>query len=135
MAKKYNRKKNRTVHFMVTEEDMKEINRRFKMTNYKNKGDFFRDAILKTRIISIDLAGAFRKDIREIISTVSRNSGNINQIAKLVNSTGIIYKNDVENIQNALKGELIMLSDLREKASDYVINEVIGYGGNEDTSH
>ena len=125
MSKSVNRKNNCTVHFMVNEEDMKELNRRFAMTNFKSKREFYRDSIFKNRIISIDLSGEFRKELRELSSLVSRNSANLNQIAKAVNSTGIIYKDDIEIIKQTLQGELLFLSELREKVSDYIINEVI----------
>ena len=125
MSKSVNRKNNCTVHFMVKEEDMKELNRRFAMTNFKSKREFYRDSIFKNRIISIDISGEFRKELRELSSLNSRNSANLNQIAKAVNSTGIIYKDDIESIKKALQGELLFLSELREKVSDYIINEVV----------
>ena len=125
MSKIVNRKNNCTVHFMVNEEDMNELNRRFALTNFKSKREFYRDSIFKNRIISIDISGEFRKEIRELTSIVSRNSANLNKIAKAVNSTGIIYKDDIESIKKALQGELLFLSELREKVSDYIINEVI----------
>ncbi|AEJ25299.1 conserved hypothetical protein [Streptococcus equi subsp. zooepidemicus ATCC 35246] len=109
----------------MNEEDMKELNRRFAMTNFKSKREFYRDSIFKNRIISIDLFGEFRKELRELSSLISRNSANLNQIAKAVNSTGIIYKDDIESIKKALQGELLFLSELREKVSDYIINEVV----------
>ena len=126
MAQTVNRKNNCTVHFMVNEEDMNELNRRFAFTNFKSKRKFYRDSIFKNRIISIDISGEFRKELRELSSLVSRNSANLNQITKAVNSTGVIYKDDIENIKKALQGELLFLSEFREKVSDYIINEVIG---------
>lgn len=126
MSKTVSRKNNCTIHFMVNEGDMKELNRRFALTNFKNKREFYRDSIFKNRIISIDISGAFRKELRELSSFASRNSANLNQIAKAVNSTGIIYKDDIESIKKALQGELLFLSEFREKVSDYIINEVVG---------
>ena len=126
MTKTVNRKNNCIVHFMVNEEDMKELNRRFALNNFKSKREFYRDSIFKNRIISIDISGAFRKELRELSSLVSRNSANLNQIVKHVNSTGIIYKDDIESIKKALQSELLFLSEFREKVSDYIINEVIG---------
>lgn len=125
MTKTVNRKNNCTVHFMVNEEDMKELNRRFALTNFKSKREFYRDSIFKNRIISIDLSGEFRKELRELSYLISLNSANLNQIAKVVNSTRIIYKDDIESVQKALQGELLFLSEFREKVSDYIINEVI----------
>ena len=126
MTKTVNRKNNCTVHFMVNEEDMKELNRRFALTNFKSKREFYRDSIFKNRIISIDISGEFRKELRELTSIVSRNSANLNQIAKAVNSTGIIYKKDIELIYSGLELELSFLAEFREKVSDYIINKVIG---------
>ena len=126
MSKTVNRKNNCTVHFMVNEEDMKELNRRFALTSFNSKREFYRDSIFKNRIISIDISGAFKKELRELSSLVSRNAANLNQIAKAVNSTGVIYKDDIEGIKKALQGELLFLSEFREKVSDYIINEVVG---------
>ena len=125
MAKTVNRKNNCTIHFMVNEEDMNELNRRFALTNFKSKREFYRDSIFKNRIISIDLSGEFRKQLRELSSLVSRNSANLNQIAKVANSTGVVYKNDIESIKKALRRELLFLIDFREKVSDFIINKVI----------
>ena len=125
MTKNVNRKNNCTVHFMVNEENMKEFNRRFALTNFNSKREFYRDSIFKNKIISIDISGEFRKELRELSSLVSRNSANLKQITKAVNSTGVIYKDDIESIKKALQGELLFLSEFREKVSDYIINEVI----------
>lgn len=121
MTKTVNRKNNCTVHFMVNEEDMKELNRRFVLTNFKNKREFYRESIFKNRIISIDISGEFRK----LTSIVSRNSANLNQITKHINSTGVIYKKDIELIHSGLELELSFLAEFREKVSDYIINKVI----------
>lgn len=125
MSKIVNRKNNYTVHFMVNEEDMKELNRRFALTNFKSKREFYRDSIFKNRIISIDISGAFRKELRELSFLVSRNSVNLNQITKHINSTGVIYKKDIELIHSGLELELSFLAEFREKVSDYIINKVI----------
>lgn len=126
MTKSVNRKNNCTVHFMVNEEDMNEFNRRFALTNFRSKREFSRDSIFKNRIISIDISGEFRKKLRELSSLISRNSANLNQITKALNSTGVIYKDDIESIKKALQGELLFLSEFREKVSDYIINQVVG---------
>ena len=82
MTKTVHLKNNCTVHFMVNEEDIKELNRRFELTNFKSKREFYRDSIFKNRIINIDIYGEFRKELRELSYLVSPNSANLNQIAK-----------------------------------------------------
>ncbi len=104
---------------------MKELNKRFELSGYRTKREFYRDAIFKNKIIGIDLSGEFKKELREMSSLTSRNSANLNQIAKVVNSTSAIYKEDIENIKKALEGELIFLAEFREKVSNYIINKVI----------
>ena len=99
MNKTINRKNNCTVHFMVSEDEMKELNRRFALTNFKNKREFYLDSIMKNRIVSIDLSGTFRKELRELSALVSKNSSNINQIAKIVNSGN----SDIIDIQASWK--------------------------------
>lgn len=96
------------------------------MTNFKSKREFYRDSISKNRIISINISGEFRKELRELSSLVSCNSANLNQITKMVNGIGVIYKDDIESIKKALQGELLFLSEFREKVSDYIINQVVG---------
>ena len=68
MSKTVTRKNNCTVHFMVNEEDMNELNRRFALISFKRKREFYRNSIFKNRIISIDISGAFRKELRELSS-------------------------------------------------------------------
>ena len=126
MSEIVNRKNNCTVHFMVNEEDMKELNRRFELTNFKSKREFYRDSIFKNKIISIDISGEFRKELRELLSLISRNSANMNQISRVVNSTGVMYKDDIKSIKKVIQGELLFLSEFREKVSDYIINQVVG---------
>ena len=125
MSKVVNRKNNCTVHFMVNEGDMNDLNRRFALTNFKSKREFYLDSIFKNKIISIDISGEFRKEFRELTSIVSRNSANLNQITKDINCTGVIYKKDIELIHSGLKLELSFLAEFRERVSDYIINEVI----------
>lgn len=48
MTKSVNRKNNCTVHFMVNEEDMNELNRRFALTNFRSKESFLETVFLKT---------------------------------------------------------------------------------------
>lgn len=125
MTKKTNRKNNCTVHFMINEDEMRELNNRFSYTNYKTKREFYKDSIFKNKIISIDISGEFRKELRELTSCISRNSANLNQIVKVANSIGLIYKEDIENIKEALQGELLFLAEFREKVMDNIINQVI----------
>lgn len=110
---------------MVNEEELKELHRRFSLTSYQTKREFYRDSILKTRIISIDLSGEFQKELRELSTLVSRNVSNINQVAKVVNTNGSIHEDDIEQIKYALSKELAFLTEFRAKVIDHIFNEVV----------
>ena len=50
MVKSVNRKNNCTVHFMLNEEDMEELNRRFALTNLRAKENFIETVFSKTEL-------------------------------------------------------------------------------------
>ena len=59
-------------------------------------------AEISVRIIPKSLSGCFRQQcpyVSEICTLVGKNSNNLNQIAKRVNSTGIIYREDIEDLK------------------------------------
>ncbi|MGB4985214.1 MAG: mobilization protein [Synergistaceae bacterium] len=126
MTNEIKRTNNHTVHFMVNEEEMEELNRRFNRSGYKTKREFYLDSIMKNRIISIDVSGEFAKELRELQSLVSRNAANINQIAKHTNMSGSIEKIMLENIQDVLQKEIQMLFEFRSMVSNNLISEIVG---------
>lgn len=126
MTNEIKRTNNHTVHFMVNEEEMEELNRRFNRSGYKTKREFYLDSIMKNRIISIDVSGEFAKELRELQSLVSHNAANINQIAKYTNTAGSIEKIVLENIQDVLQKEIQMLFEFRAMVSNNLISEIVG---------
>lgn len=92
---------------------------------FKSKREFYRDSIFKSRIVSIDLSGEFRKELRERSSLVSRDSANLNHIATTINSMELFAK-IILKVSIRLARRIDFLSEFREKVSDYIINEVIG---------
>lgn len=57
-------------------------------------GHFIRKCVLKAPIFVIDM-DVFRK----LQTLLGKNSNNLNQIAKRVNTTGVIYREDIENLK------------------------------------
>ena len=126
MTKTVNRKNNCTVHFMVNEEEMAELNRRFNRSGYKTKREFYLDSIMKNRIISIDVSGEFAKELRELQTLVSRNASNINQIARHVNTSAFVEVDLLEEIKMDLQIEMQMLFEFRSMVSNNLISEIVG---------
>ena len=55
---------------------------------------------------------------RELSASIGRITGSINQIAKRVNSTTMIYKDDILDIQELLKKQGKDIYSLRKKLYD-----------------
>ena len=52
---------------------------------------------------------------RDMSTSISRISSNINQIAKRVNSTNVIYKNDIDDLKTLLTKQGKEILDMRRK--------------------
>lgn len=52
---------------------------------------------------------------RDMSTNISRTSSNINQIAKRVNSTSFIYKNDIDDLRKPLEKQARDILSMRKK--------------------
>lgn len=82
------------IHVMVTEEEKEIIEERRKLAGFQNTGAYMRKIAIDGRIFKID-----HSPLRELSSHLTKVSTNINQIAKRVNSTDSIYKEDVAELK------------------------------------
>ena len=69
-----------------------------RLANCKTMSHFLRKCVLEKEIYIVDLE-PFR-DLQWLLSNVTNN---INQIAKRVNSTGIIYKEDINDMKKEIE--------------------------------
>ena len=81
----------------VTEEEKNIILERRKIAGFRNTSAYIRKMAIDGRIFKID-----HTPLKEISSLMTRVSTNINQIAKRVNSTNNIYKDDVEELKEMI---------------------------------
>ena len=105
-------KRRRPVKLMtrVTEEEYAQIQARMALVGTGNLSAFLRKLALDGRIILLDM-----DEIKTLVSLLRRTSANVNQIAKRVNSTGRVYENDLEEIQNRLGEVWAALDDVLHK--------------------
>ena len=105
-------KRKRRVKLMtrVTEEEYAQIQARMALVGTGNLSAFLRKLALDGRIILLDM-----DEIKTLVSLLRRTSANVNQIAKRVNSTGRVYENDLEEIQNRLGEVWAALDDVLHK--------------------
>lgn len=83
-----------SMNFYVDEDEKAAIKLKMQKMNMRNQSLYLRKMALEGRIIQVDYS--VFNDIAKQISGVSRN---INQIAKRVNATDSIYKEDITQIR------------------------------------
>lgn len=90
-----NRKREHRIFFRVSEQELKIISERMKLTGMQNREAFLRKIVLDGFILSVDLS-----DLRKMIVLLGSVSNNLNQIAKRVNISKNIYKDDIKELQS-----------------------------------
>ena len=90
------RKRNVKLEFWVTPDEKAQIEQKMSELGTENLSAYLRKMAIDGRILKLDLP-----ELRELLSLMRRYSGNINQIAKRVNSTGRVYAADLEDIQSS----------------------------------
>ena len=96
--------------FRVNEYERDIIHKRMALINTKKQSAFLRKMACDGNIICVDYSHL--NDIYREIGTISVN---INQIAKRVNSTSNIYKEDIEELKNKLARLHELLNEMDEK--------------------
>ena len=82
------------IYLMLSDEELELLNEKYKASKCKTLRQFIMKCILEKDIYVLDM------DVfREMSTNISRTSNNINQIAKRINTTSIIYKDDVEDLK------------------------------------
>ena len=92
-------KRNRTnpVQFYLDDEEQYILDEKFKLSDMKSKSAFLRKLILYGYVYDVDYSY-----LRNYNTELGRISSNLNQIAKRVNSTGNIYKEDMDEVKELM---------------------------------
>lgn len=90
------RKRNRdnAILFWVSDEEKEAIKKKMELYGSQNMSAYLRKMAIDGYVINFDIP-----ELSELVTLLRRASNNINQIATKVNSTGIIFKNEIEEIQ------------------------------------
>ena len=93
-----NRKRKNQLKIYLTDEEKKVFEKKMKLANCKTMSHFLRKCVLEKEIYVVDL-----EPFRNLQWLLSNVTNNINQIAKRVNSTGIIYKEDINDMKKEIE--------------------------------
>lgn len=108
-----NRTRNNGIYLMLSDDELKILNKKYELSGCKTLRQFIMKCILGKDIFVLDMTV-----FRELSASICRITGSINQIAKRVNSTAVIYKDDILDIQELLKKQGKDIYSLRKKLYD-----------------
>ena len=92
------RKRNKEIHFYVTQEERKLIRRKMIESKTKNMGAYLRKMAIDGYIVTTD-STPLKKQYEEI----HKIGVNINQIAKKVNTNGDLYPEEMKELKGMVK--------------------------------
>ena len=93
-----NRFRNERIEIKLTKEEKEVFKKKMKLANCKTMSHFLRKCVLEKEIYVIDL-----EPFRNLQWLLSNATNNINQIAKATNTTGVIYKNEIESMNKQIE--------------------------------
>ena len=93
-----NRKRNNQLKIYLTDEEKEIFENKMRLANCKRMSHFLRKCVLEKEIYSIDL-----EPFRDLQWLLSNATNNINQIAKATNTTGVIYKKDIDYMREKIE--------------------------------
>ncbi|MDY4647153.1 MAG: plasmid mobilization relaxosome protein MobC [Aerococcus suis] len=82
----------------LTDEEKEVFEKKMKLAKCKTMSYFLRKCVLEKEIYVVDL-----KLFRNLQWLLSNVTNNINQIAKATNTTGFIYKNEIETMNKQIE--------------------------------
>ena len=96
-----NRERKNELKIYLSDKEQYILEQKVKISGMKSKSTFLRRLILYGFVYDIDYS-----DLREYNYTLGKISGNLNQIAKRMNTTGNVYKADVEEVKKLMNADV-----------------------------
>ena len=116
--KKPNRKRKNPVQVYLSDKENAIIEKRTNQLKMKSKSEYIRKMAVNGKIVTFDAI-----DLKKCYTEIYKIGVNINQMAKVANQTGNIYKDDLEMIKHgymsfrdSLDGIFLKILDLIEEA-------------------
>ena len=105
-----NRTRKNGIYLMFSDDELEILNKKYELSGCKTLRQFIMKCILEKDIFVLDM-----KVFKDMSTNIGRITSNVNQIAKRVNSTGIIYKDDMNDLRKLLEKQGKDIYFLRKK--------------------
>lgn len=93
-----NRTRKNQLKIYLTDEEKEIFENKMKLANCKTMSHFLRKCVLEKEIYIVDL-----EPFRDLQWLLSNATNNINQIATATNTTGVIYKKDIDYMRKKIE--------------------------------
>ncbi|EGL41804.1 hypothetical protein HMPREF1039_0113 [Megasphaera lornae] len=93
-----NRTRKNQLKIYLTDEEKEIFEKKMKLANCKTMSHFLRKCVLEKEIYIVDL-----EPFRDLQRLLSNATNNINQIAKVTNTSGVIYKKYIDYIREKIE--------------------------------
>ena len=108
-----NRVRTHGIYLILSDDELKVLEKKYMLSGCKTLRQFIMKCIIGKDIFVLDMTV-----FRELSTSIGRITSSINQIAKRVNSTAAIYKDDIIDIQELLKKQGKDIYSLRKRLYD-----------------
>ena len=105
-----NRTRNNGIYLMLSNDELEILNKKYELSGCKTLRQFIMKCILEKDIFVLDM-----KVFKDMSTNIGRITGSINQIAKRVKSTSVIYKDDINDLKKLLEKQGKDIYFLRKK--------------------
>ena len=92
------REKDQMLHFRVSRKELERIQQKKEEIGIRNMGAYLRKMAMDGVCIQLELGS----ELTEIRSLLGRCSSNLNQYAKVANTSGNIYAEDIKDLQKLM---------------------------------
>lgn len=93
-----NRTRNRQLNLKFTDDEFEYIKTKKELTQAQNYTDFIMSLVSHSNIYNVDTT-----PLIETANEINKIGVNVNQIAKVINTTGNVYENEIRDLQNKIK--------------------------------
>ena len=105
-----NRTRKNGIYLMLSDDELEILNKKYELSGCKTLRQFIMKCVLEKDIFVLDM-----KVFKDMSTNIGRITGSINQIAKRVNSTAVIYKDDINDLKKLLEKQGKDIYFLRKK--------------------
>lgn len=120
-SKKPSRKRNFQIKFYVDEEELAFIKYKMTKAGIKNQSEYLRQMAVYGKTVNLDFS-----DLRPIYNEINKIGVNLNQVARIANTTGTLYRNDIADLRDKFQtiiSSIEAIADNTDRKLDLIKNQ------------